>query len=266
MPSKITFALFGLGRMVGAGAADDDGDDNDDDDKVSVVGEKDNEDDLVVVVIWFDDDDDDDDDDDMMMMVVVVVLMVVEVVVLVVLMIMVVVVIRSGDIFFQGVTHLKHIMTSPRATVKWIVRNQIQEAERFVKDFNLSAKCATPENLEPVFNDPEVNAVLICSPTGTHAEIIKASLIADKAVFCEKPVTPDIPSTAACYDLASSKQKPLLCAFHRRFDPSFKQLYQRVRNQDLGNVKVLKSISREVKTPSISYVKISGIVGHDKVS
>lgn len=51
--------------------------------------------------------------------------------------------------------HMKNILTSPRASVKWVVRNKIQEAQKFVQDYNLSARCTTPDKLEGLYNDPE---------------------------------------------------------------------------------------------------------------
>ena len=51
--------------------------------------------------------------------------------------------------------HVKNMMLSPRANVKWIIRNRKEEAEKFVKDFNLSARCTTPNQLDSVYNDPE---------------------------------------------------------------------------------------------------------------
>lgn len=50
---------------------------------------------------------------------------------------------------------MKNIMLSPRATVNWIIRNKLEDAEKFVKDYNLSAKCTTPDKLEAVYNDPK---------------------------------------------------------------------------------------------------------------
>ena len=57
-------------------------------------------------------------------------------------------------ILFSGLAHMKNIMLSPRATVSWIIRNKLEDAEKFVADHNLEAKCTTPDKLEAVYNDP----------------------------------------------------------------------------------------------------------------
>ena len=39
-----------------------------------------------------------------------------------------------------------------------------------------------------IVRDPQVDAVLVCSPTPTHAQIAIEAMRAGKHVFCEKPV------------------------------------------------------------------------------
>ncbi|CAG2249897.1 iolG [Mytilus edulis] len=154
-------------------------------------------------------------------------------------------------------------MLSPRATVNWIIRNKLEDAEKFVKDYNLSAKCTTPDKLEAVYNDPNVKAVLICSPTTTHEAIIKDSLNANKAVFCEKPITDNIKTTEDCYNVAASKNKPLFNALHRRFDPDFYQVYSQIQEKKLGNLRLIKTTSRDLEAPPISYIKTSAGILND---
>ncbi|XP_063425686.1 inositol 2-dehydrogenase-like [Mytilus trossulus] len=163
----------------------------------------------------------------------------------------------------MGLAHMKNIMLSPRATVNWIIRNKLEDAEKFVKDHNLSAKCTTPDKLEAVYNDPNVKAVLICSPTTTHETIIKDSLNANKAVFCEKPITDNIKTTEDCYNVAASKNKPLFNALHRRFDPDFYQVYSQIQEKKLGNLRLIKTTSRDLEAPPISYIKTSAGILND---
>lgn len=46
-----------------------------------------------------------------------------------------------------------------------------------------------------VINDPDVEAVWICSPSQFHADQIKASAKAGKHIFCEKPIATDLAGT-----------------------------------------------------------------------
>ncbi|KAL3884390.1 hypothetical protein ACJMK2_024531 [Sinanodonta woodiana] len=163
----------------------------------------------------------------------------------------------------MGIEHVKNIVMSPRASLRWIIRKKLKDAQQFTKEFDLSTRCGTTDMIDQVMNDSSVQAVIICSPTDTHEPLLRKSLEAGKSVFCEKPITTEIVTTAACYDLAKKKRKPLFCAFQRRFDPSFQQVHDKIKSGELGRLRVLKSTSRDVKPPPVSYVKSSGGIFFD---
>ena len=48
------------------------------------------------------------------------------------------------------------------------------------------------KNSDDVFANPDVDAVMICSSTDTHAEFIIKAANAGKHIFCEKPIHTDI--------------------------------------------------------------------------
>jgi len=61
-----------------------------------------------------------------------------------------------------------------------------QEAAR-----GLAARCGIPtiaESSDAIFADRRIEAVLICSSTNTHADLIVAAARAGKHIFCEKPI------------------------------------------------------------------------------
>ena len=43
-------------------------------------------------------------------------------------------------------------------------------------------------SIEAIFAAKDIDAVVICTPTDTHADLIEAFVKAGKAVFCEKPI------------------------------------------------------------------------------
>ena len=53
------------------------------------------------------------------------------------------------------------------------------------------------------------------APLYRKSNVLLQYLFTGKAVFCEKPITSDRATTKALYDLATKKNKPLFCAFHR---------------------------------------------------
>ncbi|XP_045184669.2 inositol 2-dehydrogenase-like [Mercenaria mercenaria] len=163
----------------------------------------------------------------------------------------------------MGLHHVKNIIMSPRASLRWIVCENIQDANAVKEEYNLNTQCVTPDKVEQALEDSSVDGVMIVSPTGTHEDLIQKSLDKAKSVFCEKPLTPSVPSTRACYDLAESKGKPLLCAFQRRFDPSFYSLYKQVRSGSTGPVRIVKATSRDFPYPPVDYLRTSGGIFKD---
>jgi myo-inositol 2-dehydrogenase/D-chiro-inositol 1-dehydrogenase len=104
----------------------------------------------------------------------------------------------------------------------------------------------------------DIDAVLICSPTDTHADLIEAAVRAGKAVFCEKPVDLDAARIAACLKVVAASGKPLMIGFNRRFDPSFAEARRRIRAGEIGPVEMVTILSRDPSPPPPSYVARSG--------
>ncbi len=106
--------------------------------------------------------------------------------------------------------------------------------------------------------DTAVDAVLICTSTDTHVEMIVKAARANKPIFCEKPVDLDIKKVDACLAEVKAAGVPLLMGFNRRFDPSFKALRDRLQAGELGKVESIKITSRDPQPPPPAYVKVSG--------
>lgn len=114
------------------------------------------------------------------------------------------------------------------------------------------------DHADAALADPAVDAVMICTSTDTHVEMILKAARAKKPIFCEKPVDLDIAKVNTC--LAEVKQHgvPLLMGFNRRFDPSFRALRERLKAGELGEVESVKITSRDPQPPPPAYVKVSG--------
>ena len=106
--------------------------------------------------------------------------------------------------------------------------------------------------------DAAIDAVMICTSTDTHVELIRKSARAKKPIFCEKPVDLDLAKVDACLTEVKRHGVPLLMGFNRRFDPSFKALRDRLHAGELGAVESIKITSRDPQPPPPAYVKVSG--------
>jgi myo-inositol 2-dehydrogenase/D-chiro-inositol 1-dehydrogenase len=88
--------------------------------------------------------------------------------------------------------------------------------------------------------------------------MILAAAAAKKAIFCEKPIDLDIDRVTDCLRRVDEAGVPLFVAFNRRFDPSFRQLYDELRAGDIGRVEMVTITSRDPGPPPMDYVKVSG--------
>lgn len=163
-----------------------------------------------------------------------------------------------------GSIHLNNILSNRRIELKYIVESDEAKWDVVRNALNLGhVKFVKPEDANAVYEDKDLDAVIVATPTSSHEEFICKSLEGGKAVFTEKPVSEDTSSVDRCYKLAAQLGKPLFCAFNRRFDPSFGDVRQRVLRGDLGQIHQIKLTSRDSPLPSAAYLKISGGIFHD---
>jgi myo-inositol 2-dehydrogenase/D-chiro-inositol 1-dehydrogenase len=102
------------------------------------------------------------------------------------------------------------------------------------------------------------DAVLIASPTPTHADYIERAAAHRRPVFCEKPIDLSADRVRACLAAARAAGVPLMVGFNRRFDPHFAALKARLDGGEIGALELLTIISRDPSPPPIAYVESSG--------
>jgi myo-inositol 2-dehydrogenase/D-chiro-inositol 1-dehydrogenase len=111
---------------------------------------------------------------------------------------------------------------------------------------------------QAILADPSINAVLICTPTDTHAALIAAAAQAGKHIFCEKPVALDLHQTDGALSAVARAGVKLQIGFNRRFDPSFARVRAAVASGEIGTPHILRIVSYDPAPPPIEYVKTSG--------
>lgn len=105
---------------------------------------------------------------------------------------------------------------------------------------------------------PDVDAVVVATPTPLHAEQAEAAAQAGKHVFCEKPVSLDLARTYAVTDAVRAAGVHLQVGFHRRFDPDYRAAHERVVRGALGRLYRFGCTHREARPPSFDYLAGSG--------
>lgn len=111
---------------------------------------------------------------------------------------------------------------------------------------------------DAIFASDDIQAVLICSATDTHADLIEAAVRAGKHVFCEKPIDLSLQRVRQCLQRISNSNCKTMVGFNRRFDPHFQSLQQSIAAGSIGQVELVSIISKDPAPPPIEYIKVSG--------
>ncbi|MCF8510124.1 MAG: inositol 2-dehydrogenase [Rhodobacteraceae bacterium] len=109
----------------------------------------------------------------------------------------------------------------------------------------------------------DIDAVVICTPTDTHAELIERFTKVGKAVFCEKPVDLSLARVKACLAVVAANKGKVMVGFNRRFDPDFMALKAAIDAGSVGNVEMVTITSRDPGAPPADYIPRSGGIFRD---
>lgn len=116
---------------------------------------------------------------------------------------------------------------------------------------------------QQLIESPDVDAVLVGSPTDTHVDLIRAAVTAGKPVLCEKPIDLDMARVEELRPLAMAASTPVMVGFNRRFDTHFAELHRRVRAGDIGRLEQLAITSRDPAPAPKEYLAGSGGIFRD---
>lgn len=109
-----------------------------------------------------------------------------------------------------------------------------------------------------ILNDPEIDAVLICSSTNTHSNISLEAIAAGKHVFCEKPIDHDLAKIKEVVKALEGSNIKYQVGFNRRFDHNFAAVRKAVVDGKIGETHIIKVTSRDPEPPSAEYAAVSG--------
>ncbi len=116
----------------------------------------------------------------------------------------------------------------------------------------------TTKDYHEILNDPEIDAVLICSSTNTHSNISLEAIAAGKHVFCEKPIDHDLAKIKEVVKALEGSNIKYQVGFNRRFDHNFAAVRKAVVDGKIGDTHIIKITSRDPEPPSAEYAAVSG--------
>jgi myo-inositol 2-dehydrogenase/D-chiro-inositol 1-dehydrogenase len=141
-----------------------------------------------------------------------------------------------------GRLHAEHLATRvPRASLVAVA--DINAAVARSEAGRLDA-AAYPDHAA-LLADPAVAAVAICTPRGTHAQIIKDAAAVGKHIFCEKPLAGSLEEIDDAMAAVARAGVSLQVGFNRRFDPSFAHVHDTIAAGGIGAPQIIHIVSRD---------------------
>jgi myo-inositol 2-dehydrogenase/D-chiro-inositol 1-dehydrogenase len=157
-----------------------------------------------------------------------------------------------------GKIHGANLARQPGVQLRWVCDTAEAAAHELAGQLG-----ATVADLDRIFADPTVTAVVIASSTDTHADLIERAAATGKAIFCEKPVDLDLERARACAAAVARAQIPCVIGFQRRYDPTFAALKARLDAGEIGDPEQLVVTSRDPGAPPVEYIRRSGGIFKD---
>ena len=155
--------------------------------------------------------------------------------------------------------HARSIAANPDASLS-LVADVVLDAARSLADAH---GARATEDIDSVFTDDQVDAVIICSPTPLHVDHIVKAARAGKPALCEKPVAMDSAAVADLHRQLEGLDPVVMMGFNRRFDPSFKKIHDIVEAGGIGSLEQVTIVSRDPAAPPKSYIAVSGGIFKD---
>ncbi len=143
----------------------------------------------------------------------------------------------------------------PDARLLCVADVNAQAAGDCAARFNIPNICDAAAS---VIHHPDIDAVLICSSTDTHATLIEQAANAGKHIFCEKPIALDLAAIDCAVQAVARAGVKLQIGFNRRFDANYKRVREAITSGEIGMPHIMRITSRDPAPPPIGYVRVSG--------
>ena len=136
-----------------------------------------------------------------------------------------------------GKVHAKAVMGDANAKLVAVTDAMPAAAQAIADQYGCDVR-----SMEAILAATDIDAVIICTPTDTHADLIEAFVKAGKAVFCEKPIDLSLDRVKACLSVVRAHKGTLMVGFNRRFDPHFQAVRAEIDKGTIGDVEMAVTI------------------------
>jgi myo-inositol 2-dehydrogenase/D-chiro-inositol 1-dehydrogenase len=157
-----------------------------------------------------------------------------------------------------GTVHAAAITSNRQARLVCVVDAFEAAAQTIADQYDCEIRA-----MEEIAAAGDIDAVVICTPTDTHADLIETFARAGKAIFCEKPIDLDIVRVRSCLEVVTDVSGQLMVGFNRRFDRHFMAVRAAIDEGRIGKVEMVNITSRDPGAPGADYIKSSGGIFKD---
>ena len=116
----------------------------------------------------------------------------------------------------------------------------------------------TYTDFEEMCKNPELDAIVIVSPSFLHCQQIEIAMNHGKHVFCEKPLGTDVAQCKAAEKVIEAHPDLIFqLGFMRRFDKSYAEAKRKIDNGDIGKVVLVRSYTQDPRSTIESSLKFA---------
>src|SRR3569833_3606552 len=152
-----------------------------------------------------------------------------------------------------GKVHAKAVTANPAAKLVAVADAMEKAAQDIATQYGCEVR-----TIDAIAAAKDIDAVVICTPTDTHADLIEQFSKAGKAIFCEKPIDLSVKRVEECLPVVAATKPTLMVGFNRRIAPHFMAVRAAIDAGESGTGEMATIISRDPGAPPIDYVKRSG--------
>ena len=148
--------------------------------------------------------------------------------------------IRIGLIGCGTIAYWQHLRNAKRLSGVIIAGLTDPSPEALARAARLAGAPGFPA-AEQLLSMNDLDAVIIASPAGLHAEHVQKACAAGKHIYVEKPLAHDLASLAATRACATGARQVLAVGHNLRFHPACRRLRGLLRREAVGQVRAVFS-------------------------
>jgi len=141
-----------------------------------------------------------------------------------------------------GQEHMRVTELEGRARIHGIYDTQQESIDVAKREFAnyCDRELTIHTSLEDACNDPEADALIICTPNHTHLEVLKVAAKSGKPILLEKPMATTCADAIEICKIAGSYAAPIQIGLQYRFKPIYSEaIYEALESRSVGNIKTI---------------------------